>query len=133
MQHIQVLQLDVNCVWGVLLHSLDSVSAAARVPGSLHEFFNRSSLQEDSRQRRVRRGVGRICVLTAMVNKYKLGWVAHPYTPQDDFNGSREARGGIQSEATLEEEFPLLQDVIDAMIRALVAVACHHCIQATGT
>ena len=68
-----------------------------------------------------------------MVDKYKLGWVAHPYTSQDDFNGSREAWGGIQSEATLEEEFPLLQDVLDASIRALVAVARHHCIQATGT
>ena len=76
-------------------HSLDGVSAVAHVPGTLHELFNRSSLQEGSRQRRVRRGVGRICTLTAMVDKHKLGWVAHSYTAQDDFNGSREAWGGI--------------------------------------
>ena len=98
-QYIHVLHLSnymqMLTVCGVLIHSLDSVSAVAHVPGSLHELFNRSPLQEGSRQRGVRRGVGWVCTLTAMVDKHKLGWVAHSYTTQDDFNGSRETRWGI--------------------------------------
>ena len=68
-----------------------------------------------------------------MVNEHKLRRIAHPHAPENDLDGRWEARGGVQGEATLKEELPLLQDVIDASIRTLVAVARHHRIEAAGT